>query len=125
MESQDTVNVANGYCSYAKGVVTPEADADTAAINHDKEFLSDAEPLAKASDKTDIAPDGGWGWMIVVAAFMVNFIVDGVIGCFGLIYPDLMRQFSSSPALTSMAGSLIVGMYMCSSKCIVFSQSFF
>ena len=65
-----------------------------------------------------IAPDGGWGWMIVLSDFMVNFIIDGVIGCFGLIYPELLTEFTSSASLTSMAGSLIVGTYMCSSRYI-------
>ena len=73
------------------------------------------------ADMLVIAPDGGWGWMIALSDFMVNFIVDGVIGCFGLIYPDLIREFKSSPSLTSMAGSLIVGTYMCSSR---YSKSF-
>lgn len=72
-----------------------------------------------------IAPDGGWGWMIAVAAFMVNFIIDGVIGCFGLIYPDLERQFAAGPSLTSMAGSLIVGVYMCCSKSVYYSRKTF
>ena len=67
------------------------------------------------------APDGGWGWMIVVAAFISNFIIDGVIGCFGLLFPDLLEQFSASSALTSMAGSMIVGVYMCSSMFMTFT----
>ena len=54
--------------------------------------------------------------MIALSDFMVNFIIDGVIGCFGLIYPELLTEFTSSPSLTSMAGSLIVGTYMCSSR---------
>lgn len=115
MKSEDKLNVANGYCNHTSRVVAVEAEADSAASNEDNESLV-AAPLDKKRHETKVGPDGGWGWMIVVAAFMVNFIVDGVIGCFGLIYPDLMRQFSSSPALTSMAGSLIVGIYMCSSK---------
>lgn len=24
-----------------------------------------------------IVPDGGWGWMVVFASFMIHFIMDG------------------------------------------------
>lgn len=58
------------------------------------------------------APDGGWGWMIVFAVFMGNFIIDGVVGCFGFFYPALLDAFHASPAVTSMSGSLIVGVYL-------------
>jgi hypothetical protein len=26
-----------------------------------------------------IVPDGGWGWMIVFASFMIHFIMDGLV----------------------------------------------
>jgi hypothetical protein len=26
-----------------------------------------------------VVPDGGWGWMIVFASFMIHFIMDGFV----------------------------------------------
>lgn len=26
-----------------------------------------------------IVPDGGWGWVIVFASFMIHFIMDGLV----------------------------------------------
>lgn len=34
-------------------------------------------------------PDGGYGWVIVFAAFMCNFIYDGCMYGFGVILPSL------------------------------------
>lgn len=71
----------------------------------------------KSSDaaSTSWAPDGGWGWMIVVAVFFGNFLIDGCAGSFGILYPELLDEFKASPATTSMAGSLIVAVYLFSS----------
>ena len=72
----------------------------------------------EGSDTTPItwAPDGGWGWMVVLAVFFVNFLIDGCAGSFGILYPELLDEFNASPATTSMAGSLIVAVYLFSSK---------
>lgn len=74
----------------------------------------DAESTEMAADQQ--APDGGWGWMIVFAVFVGNFLIDGCAGSFGILYPELLEEFDASPAMTSMAGSLIVAVYLFSSK---------
>ena len=35
---------------------------------------------------SSVVPDGGWGWMIVFASFMIHFIMDGWVNrvCFSL-----------------------------------------
>lgn len=57
-------------------------------------------------------PEGGWGWVIVFVSFMCNFLIDGTVSSFGLIYPQLLLRFQSSPAVVSFAGSLIAGCYL-------------
>ena len=73
------------------------------APSHD-EHPNDAGP--------PMAPDGGWGWVIVVASFVVNLIVDGICYTFGVIKTDLVKHFDSSSSTTAWAGSLCAGCYL-------------
>ena len=70
----------------------------------------------RSRDNKDEVSDGGWGWFVVLAVFVGNLLIDGVIGCFGLLYPEILEEFGTSPAVTSLAGSILVGIYLFSSK---------
>nr|XP_053632896.1 uncharacterized protein LOC128688894 [Cherax quadricarinatus]XP_053632897.1 uncharacterized protein LOC128688894 [Cherax quadricarinatus]XP_053632898.1 uncharacterized protein LOC128688894 [Cherax quadricarinatus]XP_053632899.1 uncharacterized protein LOC128688894 [Cherax quadricarinatus] len=54
------------------------------------------------------APDGGWGWVIVAASFMVHCIADGITMSFGVIFVELLSYFQESRSLTSWVGSLFM-----------------
>lgn len=56
------------------------------------------------------APDGGWGWMVVFASFMIHLIADGVTYTFGIFYFELLQYFSSGKALTAWVPSIMTGM---------------
>ncbi|CAH1797665.1 unnamed protein product [Owenia fusiformis] len=58
-------------------------------------------------------PDGGWGWVIVVASMLNNCIVDGIAFTFGVFYMEFVVYFGASKGKTAMAGSLLCGMYLC------------
>lgn len=59
-----------------------------------------------------VAPDGGWGWAVLFAAFFVSLIVDGICYTFGVIKPELMDTFDASSSATAWAGSLCAGCYL-------------
>jgi hypothetical protein len=61
---------------------------------------------------TVIPPDGGWGWVIVIASFFCNIIVDGIIFTSGMFLSDLTRAFGESKAKVSIVGSLLAGFYL-------------
>lgn len=55
-------------------------------------------------------PDGGWGWVVVFASFMINLIADGVSMSFGLLFVDLIDYFEQSKGKTAWVGSLYLSM---------------
>lgn len=59
-----------------------------------------------------LIPDGGWGWVVCIAAFVVNFIADGTMFSFGILLLELLDDFHESKALTSWVGSAQLGMSM-------------
>ena len=54
-------------------------------------------------------PDGGWGWVIVGAAFMINFLLSGDTAAFPVLLPDLASHFGVRESFVSWAGSIRFG----------------
>ncbi|XP_050523149.1 monocarboxylate transporter 2 isoform X2 [Daktulosphaira vitifoliae] len=59
-----------------------------------------------------VAPDGGWGWVVVLAAFYCNMIVDGIVYSFGLMMKDIAINLNQSPDYATLVGSLLTGFYL-------------
>ena len=74
-------------------------------------FSADIGDLA---DHIPTPPDGGYGWIIVLSAFLSNFVVDGVANSFAVFLPEYQRYFGSTAGTTAVIGSLLIGTYLLS-----------
>ena len=54
-------------------------------------------------------PDGGYGWVIVLASFINHVIVDGISCTFGVFYIELLKYFKEGKGRTALVGSLLCG----------------
>ncbi|XP_056892616.1 monocarboxylate transporter 7-like [Takifugu flavidus] len=54
------------------------------------------------------APDGGWGWVVGVAFFLVEMFTYGSIKSFGIFLQDLMEEFRESNSRVSWIVSIAV-----------------
>ncbi|VVC92022.1 unnamed protein product [Leptidea sinapis] len=68
----------------------------------------DSEPEAALV----VPPDGGWGWMVVVASFMCNFLVDGIIMSGGTLLKPIQNEFHASESQVALVNSLLAGFYL-------------
>ena len=61
-------------------------------------------------------PDGGYGWVVVVASFLCNMIVDGIAYTFGVFLGVFVDYFGEGKGKTAWVGSLLSGMYLSAGK---------
>ena len=80
------------------------------------------EKKPQADDREPIAPDGGWGWVILLASFLTSVVVDGVCFAFGIFYLEFLRYFGENKGKTAWIGSVLNGTYMVMGKVIVYHQ---
>lgn len=75
-----------------------------------KESILTSQIELYIEDVKPTIPDGGWGWMIVLACFFLNGISEGISFSFGLLYIEFLHEFGSSKSATSWVGSLFLAM---------------
>ncbi|XP_070980431.1 monocarboxylate transporter 9-like isoform X2 [Oncorhynchus clarkii lewisi] len=55
------------------------------------------------------ALDGGWGWVVIVACFMAQFLAYGSPQSVGVLYPEWLHTFQEGKGMTAWVGSLVSG----------------
>uniref|UniRef100_A0A1A7W9M8 Solute carrier family 16, member 5 (Monocarboxylic acid transporter 6) n=1 Tax=Iconisemion striatum TaxID=60296 RepID=A0A1A7W9M8_9TELE len=53
------------------------------------------------------APDGGWGWVVLVATILVLALTLGFPSCVGIFYTDLQNEFQATNSETSWVPSIM------------------
>ncbi|XP_005104289.2 uncharacterized protein LOC101856201 [Aplysia californica] len=76
------------------------------------QVLLDGETDEEEEEET-IVPDGGWGWVVCLGSFVVNFVLDGTLFSFGVLLLYLLDDFGEDKATTAWVGSAQMGVHMC------------
>lgn len=102
-KSKNTVTIITENPVYeVKFQMKPEiADSIVSSTSYQDEDESAEE------DKPKI-PDGGWGWMVVLASLVISMIADGISFSFGLLFLEFLKEFGASRSATSWIGSLFM-----------------
>lgn len=76
--------------------------------NEEIATTEDIDPESNEKFKTH--PDGGWGWCIVIAAFLTQFVVVGLQNSSGVIFNELVEKFNRPRGETGFVSSISCGM---------------
>ena len=52
-------------------------------------------------------PEGGWGWMVVFGAHIIQVLTAGEASCLGILLVEWVEEFDASVSSTSWAVSLV------------------
>ena len=105
----------NGHAQTSSPPSTTTATARKAKDKVDKQRHESGNSNASAESYEryiPTPPDGGWGWVIVLASLVCNSIVDGIGYSFGVLLLDLSDYFQESKTKVSLVGSLLCGVYL-------------
>ncbi|XP_045769561.1 monocarboxylate transporter 2 isoform X1 [Maniola jurtina] len=82
--------------------------SDESGMGRSDSPSDDSEPEAALV----VPPDGGWGWVVVAASFMCNFVVDGIIFSGGSLLDPIQKTFNASKGQVAPVNSLLSGFYL-------------
>ncbi|XP_067933073.1 monocarboxylate transporter 14-like [Watersipora subatra] len=114
-EAKNTVPDLNGFKLHSlqkRGNESGSLLQEKVADEPDTEIPEDLEVEVHWEDYIPEPPDGGWGWVIMIASFFNNFLVDGIAYCFGVFLAEYVEYFNTSVGNVSLSSSLLCGFYL-------------
>ncbi|EAA01104.6 AGAP001782-PA [Anopheles gambiae str. PEST] len=96
------------HCSSPVGSILSHGSATSSSSSGSSSSSNENSSLGAYAEARP--PDGGWGWVVCFAAFMVNLIADGVTFSFGVMYIELLAYFGEGKGKTAWVGSLFMAM---------------
>ncbi|XP_026846740.1 monocarboxylate transporter 12 [Drosophila persimilis] len=67
------------------------------------------KPCEMDLERMPTPPDGGWGWVVVFASFMIHIVTDGMTYSFGIFYNEFLDYFKEGKGYTAWIASIMVG----------------
>lgn len=96
----------------SEGSIIKDPPSPTTSLSSSNSSRSSSSSSSSESIEISEArpPDGGWGWVVVAASFVVNLIADGITFSFGVIFVEFLKYFGENRGKTAWIGSLFMAM---------------
>lgn len=130
MTEGEGTNVSDGDAAGQDAVpVEEKRPEEEKRENGDTQAAVPEKAAAPAAEEVEfVHPEGGWGWLVMLAAMWCNGSVFGIQNAFGILFLSLLREFGSEDDedlrfRTAWVGSLSMGMiFFCSPIVSVFTD---
>ena len=80
-------------------------DAANAERRDDSHGSEDDENWSVDVAEPPLAPDGGWGWIVMMASFFISVLVDGICYTYGVLKPELENFFDTTSSTSAWGSS--------------------
>ncbi|KAG5681632.1 hypothetical protein PVAND_011048 [Polypedilum vanderplanki] len=97
-EEQQPVTQNEDCSSPIVSSTSSSSDSSSSSSSDDDEF----------SEIVFQAPDGGYGWVIVLVSFLINMIADGITFSFGVFNVEFLKYFGDSKGKTAWISSIFM-----------------
>ena len=78
---------------YRMAVTPKEGDGEEVQQFIAKEKRKEMEEKEEEEEDPYAPPDGGWGWVVMIASFTCNLVLDGIGYVFGVFLQPMMIAF--------------------------------
>nr|XP_022907737.1 monocarboxylate transporter 13 isoform X1 [Onthophagus taurus] len=58
-----------------------------------------------------VPPDGGWGWLVLFGATLVNILIPGTVKSFGVLFVEFLEVFDAGPSAAAWIPALCYFLY--------------
>ena len=80
-------------------------------LKSDKEDVAE-EKSENGVDRDCVDEEGWWGWLVVLASFLCNMVIDGMGYSFGVLLEPLKQEFKTGAGSVAFVGSILAGVIM-------------
>ena len=77
-------------------------------------LLSEGNVRSESETGPPRPPDGGWGWLVVLACFLTTFTLDGIGYSFGMLMEPLKSEMQEGNFGVASVGSIQIAVYLSS-----------
>lgn len=90
-------NKETGTWDVPPGEMPPEVPVEERRENGEWKADLPGKPAPPAAGEAEfVHPEGGWGWVVMLASMWCNGSVFGIQNSFGLLYLSLLEKFGSA-----------------------------
>ncbi len=75
---------------------------------------NDSKKLESEENYVSVAPDGGYGWVVLAASFFISFILDGIMYSFGVILQPIKAHYDATNEIANLLSCFNTGFLFCS-----------
>ena len=85
-----------------------------------EEDHQESQPILRSDERKDeeeedeVQEESWWGWLVVLASFLCNMVIDGMGYSFGVLLGPMRDEFDSGVGKVAFVGSILTGVILLS-----------